>query len=163
MLKHKTIDSPIGNLTIQSDGEFITAIYFQGEKPEVVETSCPITEKCAAQLHEYFAGERKIFDVPLKPKGGEFFQRVWKMMIERVPYGETSTYSEVAEMIGNKKAMRAVGMANNRNPIPIIIPCHRIVGKNKSLVGFRGGLYSKRFLLVLEHQSCKERCPDRPN
>jgi len=101
------------------------------------------------QLDEYFCGKRKIFDLPLRPIGTDFQLRVWKEL-SRIPYGTVITYGELARRIGNPRASRAVGMANNRNPLPIVIPCHRVVGVGKKLVGFGGGLDIKLTLLKLE-------------
>jgi len=101
------------------------------------------------QLDEYFCGNRKIFDLPLRPIGTDFQLRVWKEL-SRIPYGTVITYGELARRIGNPRASRAVGMANNRNPLPIVIPCHRVVGVGKKLVGFGGGLDIKLTLLKLE-------------
>jgi len=110
----------------------------------------------SAQLTEYFDGTRKEFTIPLNPKGGPFLQRVWKIMTSsQLPFGTTITYSALANLAGNPRASRAVGMANNRNPIPIIIPCHRVVGKNGTLTGFRGGLSMKEQLLSHEKKHSK--------
>jgi len=146
-----TIDTPIGRLTIIEKGGFITNIFFENEsKSNAWGVTSPVLEKAKTQLSEYFNGKRKVFDIPLKPKGTEFMQNVWQIMIEKVQFGQTAYYSQIAEMVGSPKSCRAVGMANNRNPIPIIIPCHRIIGKGGSLVGFRGGLDMKKFLLTFE-------------
>ena len=109
----------------------------------------PLIKKAAAQLAEYFNGKRKSFNLPLAPPGTVFQTAVWKAL-QHIPYGETRSYGEIAAMTGNSKASRAVGMANNRNPIVIIIPCHRVIGRNGSLTGFGGGLELKRQLLDLE-------------
>ena len=101
------------------------------------------------QLTEYLKGERKTFDLPLNPHGTEFQKRVWKALCE-IPYGETRTYKQIAEAIGNPKAVRAVGMANNRNPLLIVVPCHRVIGADGKLVGYAAGLDKKAFLLRLE-------------
>ena len=102
-----------------------------------------------AQLREYFAGKRRVFDGPLAPEGTDFQQRVWRCLCE-IPYGATISYGELAARVGNFKASRAVGLANGRNPIPIVIPCHRVIGKNGTLVGYGGGLSIKRTLLAIE-------------
>ena len=104
-----------------------------------------------SQLNEYFAGTRKSFDLPLKFDGTEFQNRVWREL-QNIPYGKTISYKELAEKTGNIKACRAVGMANNKNPLPIIIPCHRVVGSNGKLTGYAGGLEVKKFLLELEQE-----------
>ena len=101
------------------------------------------------QLDEYFAGRRRKFDLPLDLRGTEFQRRVWAQLC-RIPYGETRSYQDIAAALGNAKASRAVGMANNRNPVVIVVPCHRVVGKGGSLVGYAGGLDRKEFLLKLE-------------
>lgn len=109
----------------------------------------PLLDAAEAQLREYFAGARRTFDLPLAPHGTEFQQRVWAAL-RAIPYGETRTYGELAAAIGSPNASRAVGMANHRNPIPIIIPCHRVIGANGTLTGYAGGLEIKRKLLALE-------------
>ncbi|GHU43789.1 hypothetical protein FACS1894111_09970 [Clostridia bacterium] len=131
----------------------------QGENSVVLENTLGqqredsvVLENTVKQLNEYFNGKRKIFDLPLAPKGTEFQQRVWKVLT-MIPYGETKAYSEVAALAGNPKASRAVGMANNKNPIAIVIPCHRVIGKNKTLVGYGGGLDKKEYLLKLESEN----------
>lgn len=110
-----------------------------------------VLQMCATQLDEYFAGKRRVFDVPINPSGGPFSKRVWQIMVRDPAFGTTTTYSALAKMAGNGRASRAVGMANNRNPIPIIIPCHRVVGKNGKLTGFRAGLDVKEKLLRHEN------------
>ena len=109
----------------------------------------PVSDQAATQLAEYFAGSRKEFDLPLSPKGTPFQEAVWEALT-RIPYGEKRSYKDIAVSIGNAKACRAVGMACNRNPIWIVIPCHRVVGANQSLTGYAGGLDMKRTLLELE-------------
>jgi len=129
----------------------VTAIFFDGEGPQnMQETQSPILLMAATQLKEYFDGDRKTFDVPISPAGGPFHKKVWRIMIDEIKYGQVTSYSELAQMAGNPKAARAVGMANNRNPIPIIIPCHRVLGKSGKLTGFRAGLSIKEKLLTLE-------------
>ena len=109
----------------------------------------PLLTEAAKQLLEYFSGNRTSFDLPLAPSGTEFQQKVWQAL-QTIPYGETWSYKKVAEAIGNPKASRAVGMANNKNPIAIMIPCHRVIGANGKLVGYAGGLDIKSTLLELE-------------
>lgn len=111
----------------------------------------PLLRQAAAELAAYFAGDLREFTVPLAPKGTPFQQKVWAALRE-IPYGETRSYKEIAAMVGNEKACRAVGMANNRNPLPIFIPCHRVVGADGELVGYAGGLDVKTFLLELEKE-----------
>lgn len=142
------IDTPVGKMYLKSDGENITELKFGS-----YENDCPdeVLIKAKTELEEYFAGARKSFTLPLKPEGTRFQLGVWRALCE-IPYGETATYGQIAERTGNKKACRAVGMANNRNPIAIIIPCHRVVGANGCLTGYAGGLDKKEFLLELEAQ-----------
>ena len=150
-------DYPLCRLGIAEEDGAICRVFFaplacgNGNKDgagfEIGET--PLIKKAAAQITEYFDGKRKHFNLPLAPAGTDFQIAVWKAL-QNIPYGETSSYGEIAAMIGNPKASRAVGMANNRNPIVIIIPCHRVIGSNGSLTGFGGGLELKRQLLELE-------------
>lgn len=111
-----------------------------------------LLKRANKQLQEYFSGKRKIFDLPLAPSGTEFQQKVWSSL-QKIPYGKTNSYKEIAESIGNIKAARAVGMANNKNPILILIPCHRVIGANGKLVGYAGGLEVKEKLLKIEKQN----------
>lgn len=140
----------IGNITISCDKNAITSIGFNlnikqlGEKDRV-----SLLDEAFKELEEYLYEERKEFDIPLSPKGTQFQKNVWKALCT-IPYGETRSYSQIAKIIGNAKASRAVGMANNKNPILIFIPCHRVIGKNGSLVGYASGLKLKKMLLDLE-------------
>ncbi len=144
-------NSSIGKIGIAADGSAVTNIYFEGEKPEndleIKET--PLIKEAHRQLEEYFNGKRKSFDLPLNPRGTKFQQEVWSALLD-IPYGETRSYKDIAIAIENEKACRAVGMANNRNPLVIIIPCHRVIGANGKLVGYGGGIQTKEYLLKLE-------------
>lgn len=145
----------IGEIGIADNGKGITNIYIKNklkiEKDiEIRETK--LIKEAANQLNEYFSGERINFSISLDPEGTEFQHKVWNELI-KIPYGETRTYKEIVEKIGNPKAARAIGMANNKNPILIMTPCHRVVGKNKSLVGYAGGLEMKEKLLQIEHKN----------
>lgn len=142
----RTIETPIGPLTLQADEAAVTAIRFGAGGAQ--DTS-PLLDAAEAQLREYFAGARRTFDLPLAPHGTAFQQRVWAAL-RAIPYGETRTYGELAAAIGSPNASRAVGMANHRNPISIVIPCHRVIGANGTLTGYAGGLEIKRKLLALE-------------
>ncbi|WP_312693153.1 methylated-DNA--[protein]-cysteine S-methyltransferase [Caproiciproducens sp.] len=141
----------IGRIGIAENGTAITNLCFEGaavpRDAAVRETE--LLKQTAEELREYLAGERKEFTVPLSPKGTEFQRRVWKSLCD-IPYGETRSYKEIAENAGSPKGFRAVGMANNRNPIPIMIPCHRVIGADGSLTGYGGGLDIKVRLLELE-------------
>lgn len=147
-------DSPIGSLMLAGDGVNLHALGFPGGKmrrrhePGWTEDAAPFA-RAIAQLDAYFAGELEQFDLSLAPEGTEFQRKVWSAL-QSIPYGETRSYGELAEEIGNGKASRAVGAANGRNPIPVIIPCHRVVGGDGGLTGFGGGLETKRRLLDLE-------------
>lgn len=143
----KLVQSPIGLLTIVSDGESVTALRF-GDQTRGL-SDCPILERAATELREYFAGTRRVFDVPLNAQGTDFQRSVWAALQE-IPYGKTASYAQIASAIGKSAACRAVGSANHRNPLPIFIPCHRVIGKNGTLTGYAGGLSIKEFLLRLE-------------
>lgn len=144
--------TPIGKIGIAEEFNQITNLFF--ESSEIPLDKCAIKEteilrNANAQLQEYFSGKRKSFCLPLAPSGTEFMKNVWNSLCT-IPYGETRCYQEIAHSVNNKNAYRAVGLANNRNPIPIFIPCHRVIGKNKKLVGYGGGLEIKEYLLELE-------------
>ena len=148
-----TYETEIGNIVIVSDGASIKVVKF-GSTVGIgcKKASNALTDQAARQLDEYLSEKRKCFDVPLSPCGTAFQRSVWNALLS-IPYGETRSYKQVAQMIGNPKACRAVGMANNRNPIIIMIPCHRVIGSDGSLVGYGGGLDIKKKLLALE-RSC---------
>ena len=138
--------SPVGYLEIEATEEALSSIHFlRGVRPAHGRADGPVIR----QLEEYFAGKRKSFDIPLAPKGTPFQLEVWRALQE-IPYGATATYREIAIQIGRPNAVRAVGAANGANPIPIIIPCHRVIGSNGSLTGFGGGIDVKRALLAHE-------------
>lgn len=142
--------SPVGILEIQTDDEAILEIKLLKNAPDIRLTSTyPLIKDTCTQLDEYFAGTRQIFDLPLSPKGTDFQQTVWKQLQE-IPYGQTISYSQLAKSIRHPKACRAVGSANGKNPIPIIIPCHRVVASNGGLGGYSIGLDIKKQLLELE-------------
>jgi len=147
---YHTYDSPFGPITLQSDGTYLTGLDFGlGEQRNPVFSFLDIFNKTKMELDEYFSGTRKTFSIPLKTKGTIFQKQVWSALLQ-IPYGETRCYEDIAIQIGNPKACRAIGMANNRNNIGIIIPCHRVIGKDGSLVGYAGGLDKKIALLDLE-------------
>lgn len=145
---YKTV---IGKITIVEEDNKIINVYFDSEDTpkdiNICETN--ILKEAGRQLQEYFSGVRTKFELPLNPKGTDFMKDVWSAL-EKIPYGETKTYGEIAKIIGRDKAYRAVGLANNKNPIPIFIPCHRVIGANGKLVGYAGGLNIKKQLLELE-------------
>ena len=146
----------IGNIAIFCENDFIVSIKFidknfNSSNIEFKETK--LIKDTYKQLSEYFLGKRKFFIVPLKQNGTDFQNKVWNAL-KKIPYGETRSYKDIAIEIGNPKACRAVGMANNKNKIPIIIPCHRVIGINNKLVGYAGGLHIKMKLLELEKEYC---------
>ena len=143
-----SLESPLGFLILKSDGQSITEVSFS-EKDIQDTNSCPVLENCKVQLEEYFSGKRKVFDLPLNPEGTDFQKRVWDELL-KIPYGETITYMELAVRLGDAKAIRAVGTANGRNPIALIIPCHRVIGAGNKLTGYAGGIWRKKILLELE-------------
>lgn len=145
---NQSITSPCGTLEVTADQDGVTAVRFVEQSPQR-ENPNALTQLACTQLDEYFAGQRQEFHVPLSIRGTAFQRQVWQQLC-KVGYGQTASYGEVAKQLDNPKAMRAVGMANGRNPIAIIIPCHRIIGSNGSLTGYAGGLERKKFLLGLE-------------
>ena len=144
--------TPLGKIVLIENGSAVTRLIFSEVLPEGVNcTETPLLKKAVLELQEYFAGTRKRFDLPLSPQGTDFQQKVWKAL-QDIPYGAVVSYKDIALAIGNEKACRAVGGANNKNTIAIIIPCHRVIGADGSLVGYGGGLEIKRRLLALEKQ-----------
>jgi methylated-DNA-[protein]-cysteine S-methyltransferase len=153
-VRHTTIDSPVGELTVVAEDGALLGLYYPGHKRRPAEgTFGEYTdegfEDVRAQLGEYFAGTRRTFDLPLAPRGTEFDRSVWQLLTE-IPFGETRTYGDLAKRLGDPGLAQAVGAANGRNPISIIVPCHRVVGANGNLTGYAGGLDRKRNLLELE-------------
>ncbi|KAE9649099.1 methylated-DNA--[protein]-cysteine S-methyltransferase [Pseudomonas sp. PB106] len=151
-----TLPSPVGELKLVANGLRLAAILWENDKPNRVRlgpmseaADNPILVKTARQLEEYFAGTRNSFDLDLDFAGTEFQQKVWAALLT-IPFGETRTYRQIAEQIGNPSAVRAVGAANGRNPISIVAPCHRVIGASGKLTGFAGGLEAKECLLALE-------------
>ena len=147
-------ETPLGLMRMVEDRAGIVSLKFVDgvSGPIRTEPAGVYSEEAKRQLLEYFSGRRRTFDVPLSIQGSDFQKNVWSML-QRIPYGETRTYQQIAQMAGNPKAARAVGMANNRNPIHVLIPCHRVIGKNGSLVGYAGGLERKKRLLELEKEA----------
>ncbi|MVB13107.1 Methylated-DNA--protein-cysteine methyltransferase [Caprobacter fermentans] len=141
-------ETQIGKITVASDGDAITTVHFGALDPAELRRS-ELTDRAAEEIGEYLSGKRTAFDLPVAPEGTAFQKRVWDAL-QTIPYGETRSYRQIAEQIGSPKASRAVGMANNKNPIAILIPCHRVVGADGSLVGYAAGLEIKKRLLTLE-------------
>lgn len=165
------LQTPIGVICIEENGSAVTSLYLDREYEEqcrfkknlrnadaAIEQMCFLTapetsllQRAGIQLMEYFQGKRKEFSLPLAPRGTEFQKKVWKALCT-IPYGQTRSYGGVAAQIGNPRACRAVGRANNKNPIMIFIPCHRVIGADGSLTGFGGGLEAKKYMLDLEKE-----------
>lgn len=149
------IDSPVGRLFVAASDDGVRAIEFPRNRHPVrrdgewIEGLHPLIDEAQRQLDQFFAGKRRVFDLPLAPRGTPFQLTVWNAL-RAIPFGETWTYGDLARHIGQSSAVRAVGAANGRNPIPIVIPCHRVIGSDGSLTGFGGGLPTKEFLLRLE-------------
>lgn len=156
--RHLTLpDTPIGPLTLVADDDQLVAVYMDGHAhhPGSDALGEPgdggVLDDAAQQLTEYFAGDRTTFDLPMRPIGTDFQVRVWRAL-QQIPYGVTWSYRELATAVGNPAASRAVGLANGRNPLSIVIPCHRVIGADGSLTGYGGGVERKRWLLDLERQ-----------
>lgn len=152
--RHRMLDSPIGPLTLVGSGSSLTALYFPGHTHGPAAGTLGDPDEGAfpaavAQLGEYFAGARTEFELELAPTGNPFQQRVWALL-RQIPYGRTRTYGQLAAELGDLRLARAVGAANGRNPLSIVVPCHRVVGASGKLVGYAGGLERKAYLLNLE-------------
>lgn len=150
------VQTPVGRVQLTSDGEFLTGLYFNTHKSAAVlqagrrrDDDIPVFTKAKQELHLYFAGNLIEFSVPIKLAGTEFQLEVWRALTE-IPYGKTISYKELALRVGRKDASRAVGLANGKNPISIVVPCHRVIGADGSLTGYGGGLPIKSALLDLE-------------
>ena len=168
-------ETHLGQIGIAEEAGNITNIFFEADKCPIqgeglltyrdekqvqynYEITCSyciketdLLEEACSQLQEYLQGKRQVFNLPLAPKGTPFRKSVWKCLRE-IPYGETKSYKEIAKAVGNERACRAVGQANNKNPIPIFIPCHRVIGTNGCLIGYSGGLQTKKLLLEIEKE-----------
>lgn len=146
-----TFNTPIGFLTIREEEQKLTELFWEANSVQTMknELHSDFLYEVYTQVNEYLTGRRKQFDVPLKYQGTQFQQSVWQEL-QKIPYGQTRSYQEIAIGIGNEKAVRAVGQANNKNPIMIIIPCHRVIHKNGDITGFACGVEVKRYLLDLE-------------
>lgn len=159
MTYYSIIKTPLGDLMLVANTSELTGLYFVGcdhvpaaSNRWTLDAQQPILQQAAKQLEEYFAGKRKSFSLPLHLAGTDFQKRVWRE-IARIPYGETISYSDLAKRAGAPKAIRAAGTSTGRNPVGIIIPCHRVVGKNGAMCGFAGGLERKRCLLEVENST----------
>lgn len=143
-------DTPLGPMALEEEGGAITRLWLPGQPvPPSPGRETPLLCRGRQELWEYLAGERRDFDLPLHPRGTPFQRRVWQALGD-IPYGQTRTYAQIARAVDSPRGFRAVGMANHRNPIPILIPCHRVVGSGGALTGYAGGLELKKALLALE-------------
>lgn len=156
MLFYKEMKSPVGKLKLVASTNALHAVLWEQERPNRIKLATlrldpqqPILIETERQLREYFAGARTVFDLPLDPTGSEFQKNVWRALRE-IPFGQTRSYLDIAKRLGSAKAVRAVGAANGRNPLSIIVPCHRVIAANGALTGFAGGLEVKATLLALE-------------
>jgi len=156
------VASPVGRLRLIASHEALVSVWFEHGRDAarkslwMTRRQSPILDRARLQLEEYFAGRRQHFELPLDPRGTEFQRRVWQRLL-KIPYGETTTYGALARELGDPGASRAVGLANGSNPLPIVIPCHRVIGADGSLTGFGGGLAIKSALLELEHGATQPR------
>ena len=147
MTRHRTyFDSPVGLLGITASDAAITSIEFDAVREDDDEPNCALLEQARIELEEYFAGRRTVFDLPLEPEGSDWERSVWRALTD-IPFSKTKSYGELARLLQRPGAARAIGTANRRNPIAIVIPCHRVIGADGSLTGYGGGLDRKRWLL----------------
>ena len=157
MRSHTVVDSPCGPLTLVAEGAALCGLYMHEQRHRPAEATfgsagaAEVFAIAETQLKEYFAGQRREFDIPLAFRGTPFQRAVWAALLD-IPYGETASYGELAQLLGKPAAARAVGLANGRNPISIIVPCHRVIGSTGSLTGYGGGLERKRYLLDFERR-----------
>ena len=149
MIHQYSYETILGSVTfVEEDGTLLAITTHRSFEGIIKETN--LIKEAYRQFSEYLERERRVFDLPFKMQGTEFQKRVWKALCD-IPYGETRSYKQIAEAIGNPKAVRAVGMANNKNPLLVVVPCHRVIGANGQLVGYASGLEKKQFLLQLEN------------
>ncbi|WP_242355552.1 MULTISPECIES: methylated-DNA--[protein]-cysteine S-methyltransferase [unclassified Anaeromyxobacter] len=161
-LRERVMESPVGRLRLLADGDALVAVYMedQGGAPVLAAEDVrgdALLERACRQLEGWFAGERTTFDLPLRPRGTPFQLEVWRALAE-IPFGETRTYGEIAARLGAPSAARAVGAANGRNPLAIVIPCHRVIGAGGALTGYAGGVERKRWLLEHERAARPSSC-----
>ncbi|MCR6482197.1 methylated-DNA--[protein]-cysteine S-methyltransferase [Amycolatopsis sp. OK19-0408] len=164
MRSHTVVDSPCGPLTLVAEDDALCGLYMHQQRHRPAEAtfgsagSAEVFARTETQLAEYFAGERREFDLPLAFGGTPFQRSVWAALLE-IPYGETATYGELAQLLGKPSAARAVGLANGKNPVSIIVPCHRVIGSTGSLTGYGGGLERKEYLLGFERRPSPREAP----
>ena len=158
-MRHSVVESPVGDLTVAGTDDGLAGVWFSDHRGgvglELGERDDASFAAVREQLAEYFARERTTFDLPLAPRGDAFSRRVWAALRE-IPYGRTRSYGDLARELGGVGHSQAVGVANGRNPLSVLVPCHRVVGADGALVGYAGGLWRKRFLLALEEPSAED-------
>ncbi len=152
MTNFTVFESKLGLIKIEYENDKIISLKKLDDEPEDFGCKSDFINNVICELYEYFDGKRKSFSFKFSPKGTDFQKRVWSELCN-IPYGKTCTYKDIAKAIGNEKASRAVGMANNKNPLAIVVPCHRVIGSNGKLVGYAGGLDMKEYLLKLESEN----------
>ncbi|MBK9730116.1 MAG: methylated-DNA--[protein]-cysteine S-methyltransferase [Chitinophagaceae bacterium] len=144
-------NSPVGCLLLEADESAVTKVHFMDESHETASPEFPILKQCIVELDEYFSGMREVFSVPLKAMGTGFQEKVWAQLLT-IPFAKTISYAQLAVQLGDLKSIRAAGTANGKNPLAIIIPCHRVIGSDGSLTGYGGGLWRKKWLLDFERK-----------
>ena len=154
-MKQAYIPTPIGSCLIEGDKHGIAKIWVLDEDVTISETIAPELQDAVTQLNEYFNGSRKSFDFKLNPAGTEFQKKVWQALLE-IPFGKTMSYHQLAVKLGDVKAIRAVASANGKNPLWVVVPCHRVIGADGSLTGYAGGLWRKKWLLEHENPSAQQ-------
>ena len=150
------LQTPLGNLLIEGDENGLTSLSIMSDEIKITHTSQKTLEDAIIQLQEYFEGKRKQFTIRLNPQGTNFQKKVWQKLLE-IPFGTTISYQQLSNQLGDSKAIRAVANANSKNPLWIIIPCHRVIGSDGSLTGYAGGLWRKKWLLEHENPSLQQR------
>ncbi len=145
-------DSPLGKIRIEHEDNTVVFLKKLNEDPKNLGEKTPFTDSVFTEVQEYFDGKRKDFTFNYEMRGTDFQKKVWKALCD-IPYGETCTYKDIAKAVGNEKASRAVGLANNKNPVTIVVPCHRVIGSSGKLVGYAGGLSMKEYLLKMESEN----------
>lgn len=144
-------DSPVGWLLLEADESGVTKVHFMDESHETTSPVSPVLKQCMLELDEYFGGEREVFSIPIKALGTGFQEKVWSQLLT-IPFAKTISYAQLAIQLGDLKTIRAAGTANGKNPLAIIIPCHRVIGSDGSLTGYGGGLWRKKWLLDFERK-----------
>lgn len=155
-MNRTSFKTPLGYAVIEGDENGLSKVYVVDQKPEVPDIDPELLQEAKKQLKEYFLGQRQSFDLKINPTGTDFQKEIWKLLME-VPFGKTSSYLELSKEFGNIKAIRAVAAANGKNPLWIIVPCHRIIGSDGSLTGYAGGLWRKKWLLEHEQDQKQQR------